>query len=231
MFGDCLYWLRLRRTRDVLLGIWTKKQFSNKNLVIKYFSNLFWDLRFWNVLIIWWGWAIWLCASIWLWSGLVCLQSRRLTALLVRDSAPARLPNYRACRHHWMNRLRFANPRPQRARDRDPARRGMQERPRQCSPPRHCPRVDQSRRHSSVAPVPTPNRSHGRVPLSRLRSGLLPPHRFPHHLVPRLCQWNWAKVKHGRYGWRFGCYFGVHIGKVQVSGQSWKEEVVHMAPG
>ena len=100
--------------------------------------------------------------------GLAGLQSQRLTALLVRDYAPARLPNYRACHHHWMSRLRFANPRPQRVRDRDPAHRKTQERPRQCSPLCHCPRTDQSRRHSSVAPVPTPSRSHRKAPLSQL---------------------------------------------------------------
>ena len=27
-----------------------------------------------------------------------------------------------------------------------------------------------------------------------------------------------------------GCFFLVYIGSVQVSGQRWKEEVVHMAP-
>ena len=158
-------------------------------------------------------------------------------AVAVTDGAarpqlrPHRLPNYRACRHHWMSRLRFAHPRPQRAGDRYPARRRTQERPRQCSPPRHYPRAVQSRRHSSVAPVPTPSRSHGRAPLSRLRSGLLRPHRHPRHLVPRPCQRNQTKVEHYLYGGRVGCFFVAYIGKVQVSGQRWKAEVVHVAPG
>ena len=100
---------------------------------------------------------------------------------------------YRACRHHSRRPLRLAHPRPQRVSDRNPARRRTQERPRQCSPPRHCSRAFQSRRHSSVDPVPTPGRSHGRAPLSQLRSGLLPPHR---HVYPRTCQRNQKKVKH-----------------------------------
>ena len=54
-------------------------------------------------------------------SGLEDLQSRRLMALLVSVCAPTRLPNYRTCRHHSMRFLPFAHPRPQRARDRDPA--------------------------------------------------------------------------------------------------------------
>ena len=75
-----------------------------------------------------------------------------------------------AGRHHSRRRrpVRFAHPRRQHARD--PARRRMQERPRQCSPPRHCPRAIQTRRHSSVAPVPTPSRSHSTASLSLLRS-------------------------------------------------------------
>ena len=75
-----------------------------------------------------------------------------------------------AGRHHSRRRrpLRFAHPRRQRARD--SARRRMQERPRQCSSPRHCPRAVQTRRHSTVAPVPTPSRSHGKAPLSLLQS-------------------------------------------------------------
>ena len=63
--------------------------------------------------------------------------------------------------------------------DRNPAGRRTQERPGQCSLPHHCARAVQSRRHSSVAAVPTPSRSHGRAPLSRLQPGLLLPHRHP----------------------------------------------------
>ena len=128
----------------------------------------------------WWGPRCriyhWKAAS----SGSTTGRRRRLdpTALLVRDCAPVRLPNYRAWRHHSRRPVRIAHPRPQRARD--PARRRTHERPRQCSPPRHCPRAVQSPRHSSVAPVPS--RSHGTAPLSRLRSGLLPPHRHPRHV-------------------------------------------------
>ena len=81
--------------------------------------------------------------------GLAGLQSRRLMALLVRDCATARLRNYRACCNHSRRRTR-----PQRAQDRDPASRRAQERSRQCSPPRHCPRAVQTRRRSSVASVP-----------------------------------------------------------------------------
>ena len=118
------------------------------------------------------------------------LQSRRLPSLLVRDFDPARLPNYRACRHHSRRPLRLAHPRPQRARDSDPALRRTQDCPRQCYPPSHCPRAVQSRRHSSVAPVPTPSRSHGMASLSRISFGLLPPHCHPRHVYPRPCQRN-----------------------------------------
>ena len=61
--------------------------------------------------------------------GLAGLQSRRLTAMLVSDCAPDRLSSYRACRPHSTRLLRCAHPRPQRARDRDPTHRGMQELP------------------------------------------------------------------------------------------------------
>ena len=117
-------------------------------------------------------------------------------AVAVTDSAarprlrPRPLAQLKACRHHSKKPLRLADPRPQRARDRDPEFRRTRDRPRQCSPHRHCPRAVQSRRHSSVTPVPTASRSHGRAPLSRLRSSLLPPHSLPRHVYPRLCQRN-----------------------------------------
>ena len=184
-----------------------EKEFSNK-LVKNCYSNLFWDFEPSR-----WG------------------SDPRLGWTSGSGASTARGPAwqvFRACRHHSRRPLRLAHPRPQRASDRDPARRRTQERPRQCSPPRHCSRAFQSRRHSSVDPVPTPGRSHGRAPLSQLRSGLLPPHR---HVYPRPCQRNQKKVKHDWYGGRVGCSFVDYIGKVQVSGQRWKEEVVYMAPG
>ena len=117
-------------------------------------------------------------------SGLAGLQSRRLTALLVRAAPPLVCP---IIGHVVV----FDSPIPEHS---VPAtatqRRRTQLHARQCSPLCHFPRADQSRRHSSVAPVPTQSRSHGRAPLSRLRSGLLPPHRHPRHLVPRPCQRN-----------------------------------------
>ena len=137
-----------------------------------------------------------LCRVLGLDPGLAGLQSRRLAALLVRDCAHARLLNYWAeCRHHcrWMSR-RLGHPRPQRARDRDPARWKTQERPRHCSPFRHCPRADQSRRHSSTTPVPTPTPSPslGRAPLSPLFFDRSHPHPHPHLLPPHPlpCQMN-----------------------------------------